>query len=943
MTPASLPRRLRQHAASYLLLALVATLSPLPTSAQGNSKASQYYEDALTRYEKKDLKGAIIQLKNALQIDPTMLPVQLLLGKALMQNGEVIAAEVAFNEALKLGVNRAEVVVQLGEAMVAQGKHRDVLAQSTFATAGLPAGVQQQMHLLRAAIHTDLGDSSAAMKAIEEARAIDRRNVNTWLAEVPVRIRARQLKEAATAAEAALALQPDSAEAWYQKGTVAHVRGGLRDAVAAYDRALQLDPAHVESRIARTGVALDQGRFDDARKDAAELLKHAPREPRGAYMRALLAERDGDAGAARTALKEVTDLLDPVPLNFIRFRPQLLMLNGVAHFSLNEGEKAKQYLEAFQIVYAGSPVSKLLAQIYLGDGNTAQAITVLETYLRTQPRDGQALTLLARAHMAGGRNAKASALMQEALKTRDDPAFRTALGLSLVGSGQTAGGIAELESVYKKNPRELQAAVALVQIYLQNNLGKKAVPVAEQLVKAQANNAVFHNLLGMAYGQAGNLAASRKALERSVALDASLRAAKLNLARLDIATKAHDAAVERLNALLQADPKYSEAMYEMAVVANQKGQPAEAQRWLEKAREAGARDEVRWDLALVDFHLRRGQAGPALDAAKSASSKKPDNVRVQMAYARAATAGGDTVAAKTALNSATRFADYDAPTQVEIATLQMAANNAAGASYSLEKALSSQPDFLPAQALMTDVELRQGEVAKAEKRARDIVAQHPKLAIGHSLLGDVAMARNQLPAAIDGYRRAHELQPGTDSLLRLFRAQALQDPQPAVRLAEQWLKKYPRDLPVHKALADGHARAGSFQTAKAAYEAALGIQPGDPELLNNLANVQLQLKDPGAVKTAERALAQAPGNALVTDTLGWALFQNGQTERALQLLRDARLRRPDNPDIRYHLAVVLAKTGRTVEAREELTSALKLGPANFESANQARALLGSLR
>ncbi|MCA9130951.1 MAG: tetratricopeptide repeat protein, partial [Planctomycetales bacterium] len=122
----------------------------------------------------------------------------------------------------------------------------------------------------------------------------------------------------------------------------------------------------------------------------------------------------------------------------------------------------------------------------------------------------------------------------------------------------------------------------------------------------------------------------------------------------------------------------------------------------------------------------------------------------------------------------------------------------------------------------------------------------------------------------------------------------------------------------------------------------LKLKPDDAEALNNLANVQIRLKDPSAVKTAETALASAPGNALVTDTLGWALFQNGQTEKALQMLRDARLRQPSNPDIRYHLAAVLAHTGRKTEARAELDAALLSGGA-FENVSDARSLKQSLQ
>jgi len=746
------------------------------------------------------------------------------------------------------------------------------------------------------------------------------------------------------ASERAMALAPEMAEVWYQKGSIAHVQGNSRDALAAYDRTLQVDATHVEGRLSRIGILIDLGRYADAAKDIAEVRRLAPGEPRGAYFRALLAERDGDEQASAAALKEVTDLLDRVPLDYMRYRPQLLMLNGLSHYGLNQGEKAKQYLEAFQRVQNNSPVSKLLARIYLADGNAALAVTVLETYLRAQPGDGQALTLLASAHMALGRHAKATALMQEALKSQDNPAFRTALGLSLVGDGKTSSGLAELEASYRKNPQQIQAAVALVQLYLRSGQSRKAVPIAERLVKRQASNADFLNLLGMAQGQAGNAAASRAAFEKAISHDANLVSAKLNLARLEIAGKSYDSATNRLNDVLKQYPANGEVMYELAVIADRNGQQPETQRWLEKARDASGSRDIRWDLALVDFHLRYDRASAALDAAKLASGKAPDDLRALLAYSRAQLAIGDTIAAKNTLTGATRYAEYDAALQVEIATLQMAANNIAGAAYSLDKALASRPDFLPAHAMMVDVEIRQNELSKAEKRARDILAQHPKLAIGHTLLGDVAMARNQSAPAVESYRRAHQTEGSTNTLLRLFYALSAQDGgKSAMPLAEQWLKQYPNDLAVHKVLGNAHARAGHFQAARLAYESGRKIKPDDAELLNNLANVQLQLKDPSAIKTAEAALASAPGNALMTDTLGWALFHNGQSERALQLLRDARLRQPGNPEIRYHLAVVLAKAGRNTEARSELESALKSPGGRFESAAQAQILLKSLQ
>ncbi len=938
--------RLIRHLNRYLIPVLVGWtvgLSQLPAHAQASPKAAGYYEDALIRFDKKDFPGAIIQLKNALQADPAMLPGQLLLGKALMQNGEVAAAEVAFTEALKLGVNRVEVAVPLGQSFIAQGKLSQFLENNTFSPVGLAPDVQLRMYLLRAGAHADLGSAEAAMQAIDEARAINQKNADVWLSEVPIRIRARQFKEAMQAAETALALTPGSAEALYSKGSVAHVQGDLRTALASYDRALLVDKKHVEARVARIGIAMDQGRLEDATKDIGELQVVSPQEPRGAYLKALIAERNGDAAGSLAGLKQVTELLDPVPIEYIRYRPQLLMLNGLAHFGLKQGEKAKQYLEAFQRVQRNSPASKLLARIYLADGNFSQAIDVLEPYLRVQPGDGQAMTLLANAHMASGRNAKATALMQEALKAHDNPAFRTTLGISLIGDGQTANGIAELESAYKKDPKQTQAAGALVQLYLQTNQAQKAVPIAERLVKSQDKNARYHNLLGMAMGQSGNVAGARSAFERAIALDRGFQQAKLNLARIDIATKAYEAATRRLEELLKENPKFSEAMHEMSVVAELQKRLPDSQRWLEKAGDVAGPDDTRWEMALIEFHLRHDRPGPALDAAKSASSKKPNDLQVLLAYSRAQLANGNTIAAKSALNNATRVAEYDAPSQVRIASLQVSANNLAGAMYSLQKALSDRPNFLPAMTGMTEVELRQGELDKADARARAIVARHPDLSIGYSLQGEVAFARNQRSGAIEAFRTAHQVAPSSSTMLRLLKAMSStpENGRAALQLGEQWLKANPRDLAVQKTLADGYARAGDLKSAKVAYEHAIKLKSDDAEALNNLSNVQILLKDPGAVKTAEAALANAPGNAMIGDTLGWALFHNGQIDRALLTLRDARLRQPDNPEIRYHLAVILVQTGRKSEALKELEAAIG-SQRPFDSKAEANKLHASL-
>ncbi len=928
-----------RHAAVALCLAAAAA-----GAHAADAKSSQYYEDALQRFEKKDYPAAIVQLKNALKIDNQQLSVQLLLGKALFANGEVAAAEVAFNESIRLGVNRAEVVVPMARAVIAQGKPRELIEnQQRYAIAGLPPATQVELLLLRAGASADLGDTKGALKSIEDARAIDGKTPDTYTAEVPIRVRMNQMREALAAADKAVALAPEFGDGHYLRGTVLHVQGNLAGAQAAYDKALAINPTHTEALISRGGLLIDLGRLDAAQRDVDELLRSSKREPRGQFLRAVIAEKKKDSATSKAALNEVVVLLDRAPVEFFRYRPQILMLGGQAHYGLGQKEKAKPYLEALQRVQPGGPGAKLLALIFLSEGNLDRGIEALDGYLRGQPNDAQALQLLASAHMSQGRYARSAQLIQEALRASDQPQLRSLLGLSLVNAGKTADAVKELETTVKKDPTQAQAATALATIYMQSNRAKDAVRVAEGLLKLQAGNPGVLNLVGQARAAAGDGPGARAAFEQAAAADPKFAAPRVNLARLDRAERAYDKAVARLDAVLRADDKDLDALTELAIVYELAGKPADAQRWLEKAADHSTIQNLDPALALVQFHLRNGKPDLAKEATKRLTSKAPDDLRVIVTVARVNLATGDPTTARSGLSRAASMASYDAPLLVQIAVLQLQADHLPGAAYTMDKALTERPDFLPAQGLMTEIEIRQGELAKADKRARQIVQQNPKLGLGYALLGDIARARKDAPAAVDSYRKAHQFEQSSESMIRLYGVLSSTDAKAAAQFADQWVKAHPRDVMARRAMADGYARDGNFAAAKGAYEGLLKLLPDDVEALNNLAHVQILTGDTaGALKTAQAALQKEPGKPHIIGTAGWAAFKAGQADRGLQLLRDARLRDPNNADTRYYLGAVLASAGRKAEAREELEAALK-GGRNFFNAKSSEELLRTLK
>jgi cellulose synthase operon protein C len=392
--------------------------------------------------------------------------------------------------------------------------------------------------------------------------------------------------------------------------------------------------------------------------------------------------------------------------------------------------------------------------------------------------------------------------------------------------------------------------------------------------------------------------------------------------------------------VLAKEAQNIDAMLELSRLAARRNNAADTLRWLEKA-ESVSGNNLRPGLQLIEHHLQANRPDRAREVLRGLQGKAPDALAVLITGARVQLANADVAAAKSTLNRAAAVANFDAASLVQIAQLQMQAGNLPGAWFALDKALSEKPDHLNARALMADVELRQGDAGKAEARARALLASHPKQGIGHALLGDVAMARGQRPAAVDAYRRAHEIDRNSASALRLFSALQVQSPAAANPMAEQWLKARPNDTAMRRALVHSHARAGNLSAARSHLEALLKAAPGDADALNDLANILILQRDPAALQTAERALALKPDAPYVIGTTGWAAFRAGQADRALQLLRDARLRDPNNADTRYFLGAVLADRGRQAEAREELKGALG-GSRVTAYAKEAEALLRTL-
>jgi Flp pilus assembly protein TadD len=130
---------------------------------------------------------------------------------------------------------------------------------------------------------------------------------------------------------------------------------------------------------------------------------------------------------------------------------------------------------------------------------------------------------------------------------------------------------------------------------------------------------------------------------------------------------------------------------------------------------------------------------------------------------------------------------------------------------------------------------------------------------------------------------------------------------------------------------------GLYPQAREQLEAIQLIRPDQPNVLNNLALIYDRTRDSRAFDFAQRAHKQAPESPLIADTFGWMLVERGQIEQGLALLRKAQASQPEHPQINYHLAIALVRSGAKNEARGILKSLLSR-PQSFPERSQAEAL-----
>ena len=903
--------------------ALVATLI---LAACGGDKPETMLASARDYMAKSDNKAAMIQLKNALQADPNLGEARFLLGKALLDSGNPVAAEVELRKADELKYSADQVTPLLAKTQLMLGQAKKVIDDLSKVQLTSPEGkAELQATVGQAYLMT--GKIDAAQTAFEAANAAVPGYGPAVLGQARIKAWNRDLPGALALLDGALEKSPKLHEAWQLKGDILSVQGEAKGASDAYRKALEVKPDYVPAHSALISRSLEAGNLDEAGKQLEALKKVTATHPQTTYLQAQLQYRQKDFKGAMETIQQHLKLVPDGTLG--------LQLAGAIDYELKSYTTAEAYLQkALPKTPELGLARRLLVATYLRSGQPAKALATLQPVLDKIDKNSNMLALAGEVFMQNGDAEKAGTYFTKAaVLDPENKAKRTSVALTHLAKGETDTAYRELEEIASLDTG-VNADMALIASQLRARKFDQALKAIDGLEKKQPDNPLAHNLRGTALLGKGDLAGARKSFEKALTINAAYFPAAASLANLDLADKKPDEAKKRFEGVVAKDPKNVQALLALAELrAKTGGKADEVAELINKAVTANP-NEAAPRLALIGLYLGAKDAKKAVAAAQDALAVLPDRPEVLDAAGRAQQAAEDFNQALATYAKLAGLMPNSVQPHLRMAEVQVAAKNKDAAMQSLRKALAIKADSVEAQRGIMMLDLDAGRTAEALNTARQIQKQRPKEAVGYVLEGDVHALKKAWTDAAAVYRTGIKQSGATELAVKLHAVlMAGGGTAEADKFADGWIKDHAKDLQFRLYLAEAANARKDYTSASKHYRILVDAQPNNPAMLNNLAWSSAQIKDPKAIEYAEKAYKLAPDQPAIIDTLGGLLVEKGDMARGLELMQKAVSLAPQAAAIRLNLAKALVKAGKKDEARKELDELAKLGdkfPAQAE-------------
>ena len=491
----------------------------------------------------------------------------------------------------------------------------------------------------------------------------------------------------------------------------------------------------------------------------------------------------------------------------------------------------------------------------------------------------------------------------------------------------------------------LDTHLALGDFYLAQQRIAEAARLLEHVATMPgANGDANSRLASIAYSEA-RIAAAHDLIDETLASVPTHPRALLTKAGFLIIERRLEEAMALVRKAARSNPTSADAHYTLGWLLGRRQQYEEA---IREFNEAAALKplSVSTKIQLARLNLAQGHAALASDLARQALKLQPRGLGPRVLLVRTLIGEGDIDGAERDVRALLEGAPDLAEAHWLAGVIEVLRKRDGQAKKSFARAMTLMPDaYEPLEALVSLEADPSTRTDGATTTVAEHLERHPEnsdllvlAARAHAADGDPGRAEQLLRRAIEHDSASpvpHEM------LGRLYLSQQRLD-----RAREQFEELASRDVGragTRAMVAIIHHAQGQVAAAQVWYQQALDIDPQLVVAANNLARLYAQQRGmiESALRLAQTAVANAPDDPTVNDTLGWIYLQKDLGALAVSSFRACVEKAPANPLYQHHLGLAYSRTEDPTRAREFLEAALRLKP-DFAGAADARRILSTL-
>lgn len=388
------------------------------------------------------------------------------------------------------------------------------------------------------------------------------------------------------------------------------------------------------------------------------------------------------------------------------------------------------------------------------------------------------------------------------------------------------------------------------------------------------------------------------------------------------------AALALMERLVASQPKRAGAWHALGLLALRFNDIERAER---AAREAMRLDPKSKDapLLLTGVLVRKGDIAAADQIFETQARNNPIEAEIRIGYARILVESSRTMQARLQLDKVLRLESDNIDARFMLALLDLSEDRLADAERRFRSLGNSTERGVDAHYYLGRIEEKRGEYAKAlDEYAR--VTSGQQVLDAASRRAEMLARLGRLPDARATLEQLRHQYPQLSARFFIAEGQYLlkaDDVDEALLVYNRGLAEFPQhpDLLYLRSLA--HERANDLTAAEADLRAVLAVEPADARALNALGfmlTVHSSRLDE-AETLLVKALALAPEEPSVIDSMGWLRFRQGRPNEAVSLLGKAYDAFPD-PEVAAHFGEALWATGDRARAEAVWTRALEAAP-----------------